>query len=174
MKTSKRPQLIEKVQEAPLYVIKDVFESDPRQLFYVLKNWLYIAVTTDHYAYDAPEQRSGLLAFYEALQRLIAALDILNSGATDKHCITYYNADNNFDKYYLLTGEQAANPKHVIAAFFKQFSIQHVRRELSDWLEAGIDFEGSFPISISPTHIYLVYKDVLCLVEAAYHLTCSM
>lgn len=53
METDKKyPLLIEKVQEDPMYVIKQVFESDPKHLFYVLKNWLLIALVGEHYAYE--------------------------------------------------------------------------------------------------------------------------
>lgn len=170
---NKHPLLIEKAQEEPMYVIKQVFESDLKHLFYVLKNWVLIALVGDHYAYETSDQRKALLAFYESLQMLLVALDILHSGVTEKECCIYNKGSDPSDDYfefYLISQEKANNPKQLIKAFFHQFSIEHIRREFADWLEAGIDYEGHIPDGITKRHIFSTHKDVVCLVEAAYYL----
>lgn len=170
---NKPPLLIERVQGAPMYVINQVFESDPNHLFYVLKNLLLVAMVGEHYAYERSDQRKVLLEFYESLQVLLAALDILHSGATNKERIIYYKGadpSDDYFEYYLIAKEQADNPRQLILSFFNQYSILYIRRELADWLEAGIDYEGKIPGGILKRHIYSTHKDVLCLVEAAYFL----
>jgi hypothetical protein len=158
------------VKGTPMYVIQVVFESDPKHLFYVLKNWLFIALISEHHAYEEPDQRKVLLSFYESLLVLIAGLDILNSGASNKECCIYYKNPDPSDDYfefYLLSKELAANPKQVIETFFNQYTNLYIQREFSDWIETAIDFQGDFPGGITIRHIYSTYKDVLCLADCA-------
>lgn len=69
-----------------------------------------------------------------------------------------------------LQRNRPANPKQLIELFFSKYAIEHVRRELADWLEAGIDYESSIPGGIAKRHIFSTHKDISCLVEAAYYL----
>jgi hypothetical protein len=58
----------------------------------------------------------------------------------------------------------------VINNFFTQFPITYVRRELWDWLHAGISYNGNFPENMDCEIIFYTYESVLCLVEAGYQI----
>jgi hypothetical protein len=54
--------------------------------------------------------------------------------------------------------------------FFYQYPIDYLRRELADFLEAGIGHDGEYPNGFSPWQAWMAYNHILCLVEAAYRL----
>jgi hypothetical protein len=70
----------------------------------------------------------------------------------------------------LLNAEQLANPVQIVAAFFQQCSLDYVQRELCDFLDAGIGYDGSYPNGFTPWQAWMTYNHVLCLVEAAHQL----
>jgi hypothetical protein len=70
----------------------------------------------------------------------------------------------------LLTGEQLANPFPVITVFCRRFCITYARRELWDWLQAGITFSGTWPENLWPDIVFNLYDYLSCLIEAAYEL----
>jgi hypothetical protein len=49
-----------------------------------------------------------------------------------------------------LTDVQKENPIQALNEFFQKFSIDYVRRELSDFLEVGIGHENPFPNDFTP------------------------
>jgi hypothetical protein len=55
-----------------------------------------------------------------------------------------------------------------VNAFFNQFSIEYIRRELADFLEAGIGYEGQYPNGFTPWQAWMAYNNIQCLTEAAY------
>jgi hypothetical protein len=69
----------------------------------------------------------------------------------------------------LLTTDQNPFPDSI-TDFFQQCPITYLRRELADFLEAGIGHDGVYPNSFSPWQAWMAYNHVLCLVEAAYRL----
>ena len=48
--------------------------------------------------------------------------------------------------------------------------MDYVRRELSDFMEAGIGYEGNYPNGFTPWQAWMSYNHMLCLTEAAYQL----
>ncbi|MBO9200602.1 MULTISPECIES: hypothetical protein [Niastella] len=156
---TKPVRLIEKAIFQPAEVIAEVFDLttvDELQK-YLLPNWLRVAVISAESPYSDGNGRAILYEFYDQLLAFVEAL-YLNS-ATDRHLILLY-----------LNEEQGADPAGVITAFFQQFSIEYIRRELADFLEAGIGHDGAYPNGFSPWQAWLAYNHVLCLVEAAYQL----
>jgi hypothetical protein len=125
---AKPARLIEKANSQPTEVITEVFsEVTLKDLHeYLLPTWLRVAVINTQSPYSAGNGREILYEFYEQLLPFVEALYI--TSVTDLyHCSSF------------LDKEQSANPTGVITAFFQQFSIDYVRRELSDFLEAGMD-----------------------------------
>jgi hypothetical protein len=101
--------------------------------------------------------REMLYEFYEQLLPFVEALYV--TSVTDLyHCSLYLNK------------EQSADPSTVITTFFQQFTIDYVRRELSDFMEAGIGYEGNYPNGFTPWQAWMTYNHLLCLAEASYQL----
>jgi hypothetical protein len=59
-------------------------------------------------------------------------------------------------------------PIGVLNQFFQKFSIDYIRRELCDFLEAGISHGGSKPNDFTPWRAWMTYNHLQCLTEAAY------
>ncbi|THU41185.1 hypothetical protein FAM09_03465 [Niastella caeni] len=145
---SKPSRLIEKATTQPIEVITEVFDqatlSDLTD--YLLPNWLRVALVNTQSPYSNGNGREMLYEFYEQLIPFVEGLNLL---AED---------------------EQPADPSPVVTGFFQQCPIDYIRRELADFLEAGIGHDGSFPNGFSPWQAWMTYNHVLCLVEAAYQL----
>lgn len=157
-KFSKPARLSEKVATEPAEVIAEVFSHTTfKDLHeYLLPIWLRVAVINTQSPYSAGS-REILYEFYEQLLLFVEALYV--TSVTDLyHCSFYLNK------------EQSADPSTVITAFFQQFTIDYVRRELSDFMEAGIGYEGSYPNGFTPWQAWMTYNHLLCLTEAAYQL----
>lgn len=45
----------------------------------------------------------------------------------------------------------------------------YIKRELRDWLQAGLDLEGCEQIKLNPIKVLLIHNDVECLLQAAWH-----
>jgi hypothetical protein len=156
---AKPVRLIEKVATGPAEVIAEVFSHTTLKDLheYLLPSWLRVALTNTVSPYSAARDREILYEFYEQLLPFVEAL--YATSVTDLyHCSLYLNK------------EQSADPSTVITSFFQQFSIDYVRRELSDFMEAGIGYEGNYPNGFTPWQAWMTYNHILCLVEAAYQL----
>ena len=62
-------------------------------------------------------------------------------------------------------------PSTLYSDFFQPCPIDYVRRELADFLEAGIGHDGDYPNGFSPWQAWMTYNYILCLTEAAYRLS---
>jgi hypothetical protein len=156
---SKPARLIEKAAYQPAAVIDEIFSlTTLNELqMYLLPNWLRVGVTNTESPYSAGKGREILYDFYEQLLPFVEALYI--NSTTDLYQTSLY-----------LTEEQYADPAGVITAFFHQFPMEYVRRELADFLEAGIGYDGNYPNGFSPWQALMTYNHMLCLIEAAYRL----
>lgn len=153
---SKPARLIEKVIAEPSAVINKAFSDQMLNdlIEDQLRNWLRVALINTESPYSKSNSRKILYDFFGQLLLFIEALYIIS--------------DNSVEHPSLLNEEQIAKPTLVIAAFFQQFSIDYVRRELCDFLEAGIGYEGNYPNGFTPWQAWMTYNHVLCLTEAAY------
>ncbi|HEX6431895.1 MAG TPA: hypothetical protein VF008_29590 [Niastella sp.] len=157
---NKPKQLIEFVNDAPVYVIGEVFNNESLpSLLKQLRDWLRVALCDDSSTYEDGEQRRQLMAFHEELQMLVEALFVIH-----KQRIGDGNATN---KISLLSQDQIGNPMQVLASFYEKFPIAYVYREFNDWLEAGISYPGSYPEGMSELQALHTYRNVLCLVRSA-------
>jgi hypothetical protein len=156
---SKPARLIEKVATNPLAVIAATFaEISPEDLTEdLLPSWLQVAVTNTASPYSEGNAQEILIEFYEWLLELVEALYLLSENRP------HYQPTH-------LTADQQANPKVVLHAFFKQFTIQYARRELYDFLEASIGYDGNYRNGFTPWLAWMTYNHITCLVEAAFQL----
>ncbi|WP_133053854.1 hypothetical protein [Niastella yeongjuensis] len=145
---TKPPRLIERTTSAPIEVIKEVFDQltlcDLTED--LLPNWLQVALINTQSPYSNGNGRKVLCEFYELL-------------------ITYVS------KLYIMEkSQQFANPSSLFTDFFQQCPIDYVRRELADFLEAGVGYNGAYPNGFTPWQAWMTYNHVLCLIEASYQL----
>jgi hypothetical protein len=155
---SKPARLIEKVAADPAAVINEVFSHPPFDELhgYLLPNWLRVALINNMSPYTAAIDREILYEFYDQLLLFVEAV-YCNSQTVQHYSPAY------------LTEEQLADPSVVITAFFQQFSMDYIRRELADFLDAGIGYDGNYPNGFTPWQAWMTYNH-LCLTEATYRL----
>lgn len=67
--------------------------------------------------------------------------------------------------------DRLANPRQVIAVFYVKFPVACILRELNDWLEAGISYQGTYSETMSELQALHTYRSVLCLVKSADRLS---
>jgi hypothetical protein len=154
---SKPPRLIEKVHSQPEEVIREVFSEVilGDLLEDLLPAWLRVAMVNSDSLYSDGDSREILHEFYDQLLLFLEALYVIYE-APEEH------------KAYCLSAELLADPRQVVAAFFQQFSIEYIRRELHDFLDAGIGYAGVYPDGFTPWQAWMVYGQVECLVEGAW------
>jgi hypothetical protein len=144
----KPARLIEKVTSAPVEVITEVFEQATLSdlIDYLLPNWLRVALVNTQSSYSSGNGREILYDFYEQLVPFVTQL------------------------YIMSENRQLNNPTTLFTDFFQQCPINYIRRELADFLEAGIGHDGSYPNGFSPWQAWMAYNYIHCLTEAAYQL----
>jgi hypothetical protein len=113
---------------------------------YLLPNWLRVAVVNTQSPYSHGNGREILYEFHEQLIPFVTQL---------------YIASEN---------QQLTNPSTLFSDFFQQYPIDYLRRELADFLEAGIGHDGAYPNGFSPWQALMAYNQVHCLMEATYQL----
>lgn len=162
---------IELVETDPLRAIARVFNSIDFDCFRLnLNRWFHAAITNQNHVYEEECHRIGLQTFYIDLELLLEAIYSLNrneyknvsEGKGDRLSVIY-------DKVYLLSEEQTGNPHKLLCSFFNKFSMVYIRRELKDWLQAGIDIDESDKVQLKAIRVLLTYNDLECPLEAACH-----
>ena len=154
---SKPARLIDRVEEQPEEVIKELFsELTLADLYeYLLPSWLRVAMINNDSPYSDGDSREILYEFYDQLLMFIEALYVIYESPAEH-------------KAYCLSAEQLADPRKVVAAFFQLFSIEYIRRELHDFLDAGIGYAGVYPDGFTSWQAWMVYGCVVGLVEGAW------
>lgn len=154
---TKPKRLIEKVNEQPEAVIREVFSEVTLEDLHedLLPAWLRVAVMNIESLYSDDDSREILYEFYEQLLLFIEALYVLYEVPTEHEACCSSEV-------------QLVEPRQVVAAFFKQFSIEYIRRELHDFLDAGVGYAGVYPNGFTPWQAWMVYNHAVCLVEAAW------
>ena len=163
---NKEKRLVEYAEEAPLYVINEVFTTQGEFTSNQLLAWLQIALTADYNAYEHPEDREQLKNFHDDLVSLTDALYVIYSNNVEK----LGGEKPSFYAYQVtvLSEEQIASPEKPIRGFFKKYPRTYIDRELEDWLEAAICYTGKWPDDLF-CHAQLldVHRSVLCLLRSA-------
>lgn len=166
---NKPKQLLEFVDENPMYVISEVFRSESLALLRdQLRDWLQVAISADSTIYDDGEQRRQLLSLHDQLQVLTEALFVTSSQIMATPRIEKQIPE--IDRTRLLSQDQIANPMQVIADFFEKFPMVYIIRELNDWVEASLCFGGPYPENMDKLQAFYTYRNVLCLIKAANRL----
>ncbi|OQP53573.1 hypothetical protein [Niastella populi] len=107
---------------------------------YLLPNWLRVALINTQSPYSSGNGREILYEFYELL---ILFIEVLHG---------------------MLISEQLNNLLSTITDFFHQCPIDCIRRELADFLEAGIGHDGKAIFHPSQAHrLYLKNPAFRCL-----------
>jgi hypothetical protein len=170
---NKEKRLIEYVNDDPLYVIEVVLDPD-RWCFISLslKEWVEIGLISEDDAYLDSVDRQNLITFRDHLLLLIESLYIINlqkiSDTSKKEWIQKIYTP------HLLSKEQVANLKQVIAVFFEKYPMLYITRELEDLLTAGICHTGPWRNEIAcPWHVFDTYREILCLIKSAEQLLTS-
>ena len=152
---SKPMRRIEKAHSHQQEVINEVFADislcDLHE--FLLPNWIRVAIVNSESPYTDGDERAILYEFYDHLLIFIEGLYMLSAEKAD------------YQPVYL-NEEQIAEPALAVAAFFQQFSLEYIRRELCDFLDAGIGYDGNYPNDFSPWLAWMAYNHVLCMVEA--------
>lgn len=164
----KPKRLLEYAEGDPLYALKEIFKPEDLFISEELNYWLIIGLSSDLYAYDDWGKRLLLVFLYDQLLLLVEALYILNFRNIDR-----FDKKEKIHAYeiHLLSKEQIANPRKVLIAFFKLFSIDYLMREMEDWFKAGLTYPATLPKSIyGPYHIYRIYRNLQCLIKSAERL----
>ena len=162
-------QLVEQTETNPTLVIGEVFECESLEcLRDQLRDWMHVGLAADCSVYEEGNQRRQLLAFQDQLLLLVEALYIINTHNGGEKVIKRQSTEEYEPK--LLSHDQQANPKQVLAVFFEKFPIVYSIRELNDWLEAGIAYAGDYPDNMSEIQVLYTYQNVLCLIKAANQL----
>lgn len=156
---SKPARLIEKVNTQPEEVIREVFSEVilGDLLDDLLPNWLRVAMVNSDSPYSDGDSLAILHEFYDQLLLFIEALYVIYEAPAEH-------------KAYCLSEKQLTDPKQVVTAFFQQFSIEYIRRELHDFLDAGIGYAGVYSNGFTPWQAWTCYNHVVCLVEGAWRL----
>jgi len=154
---SKPARLIDRVEEQPEEVIKEVFSELTLADLHedLLPTWLRVAMINNDSPYSDGDGREILYEFYDQLLVFIEALYVIYETPEDH-------------KAYCLSAEQLADPRQVVVAFFQQFSIDYIRREFHDFLEAGIGYAGVYPNGFTPWQAWMCYGHLVELVEGAW------
>jgi hypothetical protein len=156
---SKPVRLIEKAHSQPEEVIREVFSYVTLKdlLEDLLPAWLRVAMVNSESPYSDGDGREVLYAFCDQLLLFVEALYVLYEAAP-------------VHKPVVLSAKQMEKPQEVVAAFFQQCSIDYVRRELCDFLEAGLGYDGVYPNGFTPWQAWMVYNHMACLVEAGWRM----
>ena len=151
---NKPKMLIEFVDENPMYVIIEVFKNESLPFLRdQLRDLLLGALSVDPAIYEEGEQRKQLLLFHEQLLLFVEALFVVYTQDREKAEARKHLSE--IDKLKLLSQHQVANPMQVIAGFFEKFPMVYITRELNDWLEASICFDGTYPDNMSELQAFL-------------------
>ena len=149
----KEALLIEKVKTEPLQVIRSLFETFGLNYFQeMIRDWHFVASTSDCVLYEDLEHRRQLFVLSRELNLFTETVAKL------------------IDPKYAEDHTQF----QVLNSFFEKFPIVYLRRELKDWLDAGLAFDGKWPVDFRERDIVDCYDAFLCLFEAAKILTLTV
>lgn len=172
---SKRPLLGDRAAEEPYRCISEAFQTfGLDDIYRVLEEWPSIAMRNKLSAYDEAADRGDLIDFCRELQRLVEALHVINledktpgSGRWEEGLPEELRAAVlGFDQPVLLTSAEMDNPLMVLGAFFETFTMDYIRVELWDLLDAVISCEQDGERHLPGHNLLLTHDCILSLVVA--------
>jgi hypothetical protein len=171
---------MDEVNKSPVASVRKVFEGfHLDDLRIELKQWFEVGISSDNSVYEDGENRSNLIRFNGALQILVEAFHVFNSLHQPKSVkdrleqlppeirkeLQERNQPTN------LSAEEVNNPMLAIKQFCRVFKREYAIRELWDWLEAVITYDGEYPKGVYKGYVLVFYEYILCLIEAAFVLS---
>jgi len=172
-------RLPEKAASKPLSSLREAFKTfQLDELKRELKRWLYVAISNNNSIYEDDLERRNLIRFRKEFRKLSEALYVINKAHRPKKEKDWLNRQTveireeieKFNRPTILNSEQLANPMGVVKQFNKRFSRQYVNREMRDWLEAVITYDGKYPKGVCKEYLLIFYECLLCLIECAFTL----
>lgn len=152
----KKITLIEKAQLAPFEVIVDIIGGFQEVwLKKQLESWLVLALIGET-PYGLSPERKMFGTFYGKVKKLLPQFSIV---------FNEMEKDVNWPQKNTV---ELKKFKHKWRQFFKEFPIIYVRRELRDWLFAGLLYDGVGDLKFEPYLLFLVSQDLQALLEAAW------
>ena len=170
-------RLLEKVNRHPLSCLQEVYKtfhlSDIKS---ELEEWFHVGLSNDNSAYEEGQQRSNLIRFNGELQILSEALHLVNKAHQPKGVKDWMeglppeikNEIQQYNQPTKLSHEEMINPMQVVKQFCKAFTREYAIREMWDWLDAVITYEGEYPKAVYKGNIIIFYECLLCLIESAF------
>lgn len=171
---------MEKASSHPFFCLREAFKTfQLDELKRELKHWLYVGISNNNSVYEDDQERRNLLRFRKELRRLVEALYVINKAhlpKREKDWLEKLPIESRIEMEKLnqtttLNTGQIANPASVVKQFCKRFTRQYSNREMRDWLEAVITYEGKYPKAVCKEYLLIFYECILSLIESAFVLT---
>ena len=152
-----RMTLIDEAKCSPFTVIEDIMGSLEEEMWIrrQLKRWLVLALISNEHS-SISYDRETFRSFYENIQKLIPQFSIV-----------YKEMEQDVDWPEKKT--PALNTLHYhFGLFFEKFPIKKSRYLLDYWFFSALVYDGMGNLQFAPDIVYLVWRDVSALLEAAW------
>jgi hypothetical protein len=172
-------RLPEKAARKPLSSLREAFKTfQLDELKRELKRWLYVAISNNNSIYEDDMERRNLIRFRKEFKKLSEALYVINKSHRPKKEKDWLNRQTleireeieKFNQPTTLNKEQLADPMPVVKRFCSRFTRQYAIREMRDWLEAVITYDGKYPKAVCREYLLIFYECLICLIECAFAL----
>ena len=172
-------RLPEKAASQPLPSLREAFKTfQLDELKKELKRWLYVAISNNNSIYEDDMERRNLIRFRKEFKKLSEALYVINKSHRPKKEKDWLNRQTleireeieKFNQPTTLNKEQLADPMPVVKRFCSRFTRQYAIREMRDWLEAVITYDGKYPKAVCREYLLIFYECLICLIECAFAL----
>jgi hypothetical protein len=153
----KPARLLEKAAGHPISCLREAFKTfQLDELKRELKRWLYVAISNNNSVYEDDQERRNLIRFRKEFRKLAEALSVISRAHRPKKEIEWLSRMSpelrgeieTRNQPAALNEEQLADPMPVVKRFCKRFARQYVNREMRDWLEAVITYDGKYPKAV--------------------------
>lgn len=175
----KPARLPEKAASQPLSNLREAFKTfQLDELKRELKRWLFVAISNNNSIYEDDMERRNLIRFRKEFRKLSEALYVINKAHRPKKEKDWLNRQTfeireeieKFNQPTTLNKEQLADPMPVVKRFCSRFTRRYAIREMRDWLEAVITYDGKYPKAVCREYLLIFYECLLCLIECAFAL----
>ena len=172
-------RLPEKAARKPLSSLREAFKTfQLDELKKELKRWLYVAISNNNSVYEDDQERRNLIRFRKEFRKLLESLSVINKAHRPKKEMDWLTRMapelrteiEKRNQPTTLNKEQLADPMPVVKRFCKRFTRQYAIREMRDWLEAVITYDGKYPKAVCREYLLIFYECLLCLIECAFAL----
>ena len=172
-------RLPERAASQPLSSLREAFKTfQLDELKKELKRWLYVAISNNNSVYEDDLERRNLIRFRKEFRKLVESLSVINKAHRSKKEMDWLTRMapelrmeiEKRNQPTTLNKEQQADPMPVVKRFCKRFTRQYAIREMRDWLEAVITYDGKYPKAICREYLLIFYECLLCLLECAFAL----